>query len=340
LKNQSYEAIPLERNAIQTVEEAIAFLLEKNKKPYWDNFGSQAPRSPGDILHFSWPGAPSEDFLVTVPPLDCVTRYPHTHDFFVLNYCYQGPSDQKFQGADYTFESGDIYFLQPNVCHQVLTPLGNSGVSLCIYLRKDFIHRNCLPLFKDNPLLASFFTEVVSNPQSSNYLILRGVNMPDMKKLAEMMILDTARLPSSHRALLFSSLIKMMALLSDGVMAEKQKQSRQKFDIDAVLTYLNEHYADATMETTAQHFNYNPSYFSTCIRRATGRSFSDILKAIRLDRAADLLRHSTLTVREVASLVGYTHMGNFYKLFHSRFGVTPKQLVSQRDENLWQDKES
>ena len=325
----------MERSDIQTLQDAISFLLDQNRKPYWEKFGRRKPAPTEEHLHFPWPGTPSDDFLVTLAPAECVTPLLHTHDFFALCYCYSGATKEILEGNVYDIEAGDLYFLQPNVHHQVIPSFSRAerSILLSIYLRPEFIHKHCLPLFRDNELYSAFFTEVVLNPQSSNYFVLRQVNQPDMKRLAEMMILDAAKRPLSYRALLFSSLIKMLALLSEGVLAQRSAEARQKLSADTLLSYLNEHYATATMESTAQYFNYNPSYFSTCIRKLTGKNFSDLLREIRLDRAAELLLHSDLTVKEAAALSGYTHMGNFYKLFQAHFGVTPKQYAQQQEEN-------
>lgn len=48
----------------------------------------------------------------------------------------------------------------------------------------------------------------------------------------------------------------------------------------------------------------------------------------RLDRAEMLLRESKYSVAEVATMVGYGHLGNFAKAFKQRFGITPRQCLA------------
>jgi AraC family transcriptional regulator, regulatory protein of adaptative response / methylphosphotriester-DNA alkyltransferase methyltransferase len=69
-------------------------------------------------------------------------------------------------------------------------------------------------------------------------------------------------------------------------------------------------------------------------RRQLQRSYSEIgrttfrehLTAVRMERAADLLRTRTLTVREVAHRVGYRQPAQFAKAFRRHHGLAPSDF--------------
>jgi AraC family transcriptional regulator, regulatory protein of adaptative response / methylphosphotriester-DNA alkyltransferase methyltransferase len=75
-------------------------------------------------------------------------------------------------------------------------------------------------------------------------------------------------------------------------------------------------------------------------RRQLQRSFSEIgrttfrsyLTAVRMDRAASLLRERGATVREAAAAVGYRQPAQFAKAFRRHHGKTPSAL---RDGSRW-----
>ncbi|WP_289500410.1 helix-turn-helix transcriptional regulator [Gloeocapsopsis sp. IPPAS B-1203] len=50
----------------------------------------------------------------------------------------------------------------------------------------------------------------------------------------------------------------------------------------------------------------------------------------RLEQAERLLRQGDCTVAEVATLVGYGHLGHFATAFKRRFGMTPSQCLAGR----------
>lgn len=54
-------------------------------------------------------------------------------------------------------------------------------------------------------------------------------------------------------------------------------------------------------------------------------TFRDHLTAVRMERAADLLRARTLTVREIAQRVGYRQPAQFAKAFRRQHGLAPSE---------------
>ena len=69
-------------------------------------------------------------------------------------------------------------------------------------------------------------------------------------------------------------------------------------------------------------------------RDETGLSFSDYLIELRLQKAADLLQRSPLTIGQVAERVGYDDPSRFTIHFRRRFNQTPgtfrRQFVGAR----------
>lgn len=55
-------------------------------------------------------------------------------------------------------------------------------------------------------------------------------------------------------------------------------------------------------------------------------TFRDHLTAVRMERAADLLRGRTLTVREIAHRVGYRQPAQFAKAFRRHHGLAPSDF--------------
>lgn len=54
-----------------------------------------------------------------------------------------------------------------------------------------------------------------------------------------------------------------------------------------------------------------------------GTTFREHLTQVRMDRAAELLGHRGMTVREVAQRVGYRQPAQFAKAFRRHLGVAP-----------------
>lgn len=62
------------------------------------------------------------------------------------------------------------------------------------------------------------------------------------------------------------------------------------------------------------------------VGRITTSTPSSIIRDMRLNRAAYLLKHTRMTMEEVAYKSGFNHRSTFYNVFSARYGCTPKQF--------------
>lgn len=111
------------------------------------------------------------------------------------------------------------------------------------------------------------------------------------------------------------------------------KSSKNDKIIKACEKYISENYMkDIPLESIAEMFCFNPSYFSSYFKNNTGMNFSDYLQKIRMEKAGELLRKHNLKVYEVAERVGYQNVKYFNKVFKKEFGVSPDEY--RRSNNI------
>lgn len=104
------------------------------------------------------------------------------------------------------------------------------------------------------------------------------------------------------------------------------KRGRSEFVIDACLRLIQEKYMEElNLETVAEHYFFNASYFSTLFKQQTGRTFSEALTSTRLQRAQELLREegASLKIYQIAELCGYRDHKYFCRTFKKHTGLTP-----------------
>ncbi len=66
-------------------------------------------------------------------------------------------------------------------------------------------------------------------------------------------------------------------------------------------------------------------HFLRCFAATYGETPMQYVTRRRIERAADLLRATNLTVTEVCGLVGYTSLGSFSQRFTELIGVSPSE---------------
>jgi AraC-like DNA-binding protein len=71
------------------------------------------------------------------------------------------------------------------------------------------------------------------------------------------------------------------------------------------------------------------SHLQHLFKRHTGIRLGHLLNQQRLERAADLLAHSEMSIKEVACAVGYEHTSSFSRAFLRWFETVPSQYRRQ-----------
>ena len=80
----------------------------------------------------------------------------------------------------------------------------------------------------------------------------------------------------------------------------------------------------------AREVGLSPSRFTRLFRRETGMTPCRYHLVLRLRRAETLLAESSLSIREVMTLVGIAHPGHFAREFRRYHGVCPSDVQRRR----------
>ena len=89
-------------------------------------------------------------------------------------------------------------------------------------------------------------------------------------------------------------------------------QHRSVDKIEAVLSYVEEHYCDnISISSLSAHFDLTPNYLSTLLKNRLGTKFTDHLTYLRIAHAKELLLTTKLSVKEITEQVGYYSQSHF-----------------------------
>jgi len=78
------------------------------------------------------------------------------------------------------------------------------------------------------------------------------------------------------------------------------------------------------IEDLAREFNLSHSRLEHLFKQETGVSLGQLLTEQRLGRAADLLLHTSMRIKEIAHTVGYEHTSSFIRAFERHFRQAPR----------------
>ena len=95
-----------------------------------------------------------------------------------------------------------------------------------------------------------------------------------------------------------------------------------------VETIHNEYGKHLGMDLFAGKYKMAPEYLSTLFAKETGKTFSNYLKEVRMQKAKQLLEETDMKIYEIACQTGYPDQKYFSKVFKEYAGVSAKQYVS------------
>jgi AraC family transcriptional regulator len=83
----------------------------------------------------------------------------------------------------------------------------------------------------------------------------------------------------------------------------------------------------------ALRVSLSPAHLQRLFKQETGTQLGGLVVERRLQKAAQLLTISNLSIKEIAHTVGYRHHSSFVRAFQRRFALAPKYYRRQPDES-------
>ncbi len=100
-------------------------------------------------------------------------------------------------------------------------------------------------------------------------------------------------------------------------------ESRQ----EETLTYITQHYMeDLAVKDIAGYLGYSEAYFCKLFKQSFGHSFVSYLTDFRMQKAEELMRSSSLSIKDIGKAVGYPDPNYFTKVFRRVRGVSPSEF--------------
>lgn len=271
--------------------------------------------------------ASGEDVTV-VSHLRYLPPYLHSHSFFELVAVKEGSCRNYICGNVVELQKGDICIIAPGTEH-ALGVYSDTAVVMNILIRTSTFANTFRSLLMNQDVLAVFFSHALFEEKSSSYLIFRTQTDPIIQEFLGFLEAESEedeRYKSRMMNVLFHTLIIMILRKHDNdVLFPPSREQKDDAGLIEMMNYIQAHYTDLNLALLADHCGYSERHTSRLIKEFTGMSFSDLIRNLKIHRAADLLASSDLSLSAVLETAGYTDMSSFYRAFKKEYGVTPAQ---------------
>lgn len=277
-----------------------------------------------------WPGNKKDDVIICVFKGKEISEPFHRQDFFFINYAYR--NNYNALSAKYdnliTIRENECYIGQPYSGYALRGKSENEIIIIGVLIKKDAFFREYLPIIYTDAGLFRFFINPQTNKFSDEFIHLALSKNHMIRTILEMMVVEYADIQSDIQQILKSMLQTLLLEIARCHRLQKNTIIPKTVS-EQILAYMDNNSDVVTLKNIATHFGYHPNYISTLLHRETGRTFSNILLEKRMERAILLLQNTTLSIEEIATMLGYSNHSNFYKAFKSYYGSTPREYLSK-----------
>lgn len=249
----------------------------------------------------------------------------HIHDYVEMMYMCSGRTVHHFDtGAPLALQQGELLVLGKNTAHAI-EQAGAQDIAVNFIVLPPFFDAAFAMIGADN-VLGQFLLNVLRGGGSDiSYLHFKVADVLPVQNLLENMIWSLANeVPNQRRINQNTMALLFLQLLNHtGQLTAAQSPSHGHAIVVEALREIEENYPAASLNTVAQKYGVSAAYISTLVRRATGQTFKHLLQTKRLDKAALLLRQSSLPVEDILTAIGYRNSSYFYRIFRTVYGMTP-----------------
>lgn len=304
------------------VDKAIKKLGQDFPHLKWDF--SPMPGSSDLVSH--WLGDESEEVMVNVFYGKRINEQFHRQDFFFIHFAYRGDYDAL--SAKYnnrvTIKEGSCYIGQPYSGYAAKRESDEECIIIGVLIKiKTFIREFLNSLSADTDMLR-FFLEPQKNCYSDEFIHLDIPETSPIWKLLGLMALEYANKTEDSQKILKPMVMSLAMYLA--VEYKRQDLLVGNNLSDKLTGYIETNADIVTLKSMAAHFGYHPVYLSRLLPEKTGKTFSELQLEARMHRAELLLKHTDLSIANIAAMLGYSNNSNFYKAFRQYYGVSPRNL--------------
>lgn len=263
-----------------------------------------------------------------------VTRIeqPHRHDYFQIQVNLAGRTQHHIGAAARPLLPGGLSFVLPYRVHRVSHPPGSRF--FVINFRQSFLRPdlNVDPLdLEDVPLdrapeLAPFLFQEFMDFR------LAGDDLRRARAACMRMAGENARRRYCSIEVIRGELLLLLALVCQRHeiailrLATVQAQRRSRTDaLSRVIRHVRANLARrVSLADAAAAADLSPNYLAHLIKKETGKTFVDLLTERRMEKAQELLVHTTRRIADIAAEVGFEDEAYFARRFRQLFGLSPR----------------
>lgn len=256
-----------------------------------------------------------------------LTDIKHFHDFAELVIITEGYGVHWIDGIDYPVAAGDVFVLQGRTEHY-FRERHNLSLSNIMYDTRQ-LQAYLKNLQGEGGYNAMFLLEpnYRKRHKFKSRLHISRKSLAYVGTVIGKMLLELKNRAPGFDTVLLCHLLELIVFFSREYSKSDIPLVQSLYRIGRVIGKLEKNYRhDWTLAEIARTAHMSKSGLMTTFREATGHTPIDYLIRIRLQKAAELLTGSSMTVSEIATECGFIDSNYFSRQFRKKYNLNPREF--------------
>lgn len=239
---------------------------------------------------------------------------------YIFLLCIHGTCSISVNLNQYTMKKGTLLILLPDFYFQLIE---QSDDCLFIFMKFSSEIVNASPVFTKIMEYTSFiYYRPIIRLAAKEYKLMYGY----IKVIINARSIFNNIIPHDHAVLTFAQIFLVLGhFISNSKTINEQYNRNQEIVKELFSAVATNYKIERSVTFYADEMRLSSKYLSAIIKKATGKTISDIISSFIINDAKVKLKSTSMTVKEIAFSLNFPNISFFGKYFKRYTGMSPKQ---------------
>ena len=254
-------------------------------------------------------------------------KRPHKHNFFEIVYVDKGSGKQCINQHEFPYCPGNIFLLPPLDCHSFKIE-EESRFFFIRFTDHFFMSNENLTDYSDwfdkmAYILANYNKvpgDIIATERERAFIIQTLKSIYQEYLMAD----------SYSDSIITGAMVSVLNILARSIEKHYVDQGNDADNhFGEILRFINTHLGnneELRISFLSEKFNISPTYFSEYFKRQAGMSLADYIMKSKLKLVETKVRHSDLSLKEIAHQLDFTDSSHLARTFKKTYGMTVKEF--------------
>ncbi|MFC4776704.1 helix-turn-helix domain-containing protein [Paenibacillus sp. GCM10023252] len=265
----------------------------------------------------------------------------HAHDFYQFCYVLGGSCIHDIHDTQVVLSKGDFFSVPPYMSHS-LRRVEDQDVSIAqIDFKSSFLEEHLTYAEQLDGIVdfAYFHPLLHSTEQLLPKLNLNYDSQRQVEQLIDHMRIEIEEQRPMYQLAVRAEMLKLLIIAGREFNAawegreEHGRFKRKKQALLQAIEYIDNHFTEELhLADVAEKAFMAPAYFSSVFKAMTGQNFTAYVNGMRVKKAQELLKSTTMLITEIHLACGFNQASHFIDTFKRHTGVTPSAYRKRASE--------